>query len=339
MQRFCNCWRVWNLLLMVLRFNESLMLAQSIVSLCARLLRPSSNIGSFLQCILYSLCVTDNARDDPFPLTPNFHAERSSPLTAGDLNISHCTILNTFKIHTRRIWLFAVRHKALNPLSIMHSTLRMVQLKAWTLFCTSTKLKTSLTYSLSHRHLLCRGRKHTQALVLRWAITLLRPGNVTLRVALRRAQKTIPTTHLRCVKSTYISIVGWRRRAWRRSLTTCWRKKTPLRDSQVSKMGMVSLSSALACPMIRVCEFGKYTLLRKWDGMTITKSLSQLQLRYHQEHEMVDAAASIHWASHLRPSALLYQRHANQAPVYRNALCGQVVGDTDKEREPRIRMC
>ena len=65
MQCFCNSWRVRNLLVMVLRFNK---LAKSILSLHTRLLRPSTNFCPFLQCILHSSRVVDNAREDSFPL-------------------------------------------------------------------------------------------------------------------------------------------------------------------------------------------------------------------------------------------------------------------------------
>jgi len=64
MQRFCNSWRARNLLVMVLRLNK---LAESIVSLHTRLLRPSTYLGPFLQCILHSSHVVDNARKDRFP--------------------------------------------------------------------------------------------------------------------------------------------------------------------------------------------------------------------------------------------------------------------------------
>jgi hypothetical protein len=39
----------------------------------------------------------------PLSVTPNDDAERSSPQTAGDINLSHYTILNTFKWYARRI--------------------------------------------------------------------------------------------------------------------------------------------------------------------------------------------------------------------------------------------
>jgi hypothetical protein len=54
---------------MVLRLNK---LAESIVSLHTRLLWPSTNFGPFLQCILCSSHVVDNAREDPFPLPRTF---------------------------------------------------------------------------------------------------------------------------------------------------------------------------------------------------------------------------------------------------------------------------
>ena len=51
--------------MMVLRVNK---LAESIVSLHTRLLKPSTNFRAFLQHILHSSRVVDNAREDPFPL-------------------------------------------------------------------------------------------------------------------------------------------------------------------------------------------------------------------------------------------------------------------------------
>jgi len=50
---------------MVLRLNK---LAESIVSVQTRLLRPSTDFRSFLLCIHHSWHVVDNAREDPFPL-------------------------------------------------------------------------------------------------------------------------------------------------------------------------------------------------------------------------------------------------------------------------------
>jgi hypothetical protein len=73
MQCFCNSWRVRNLLVMVLRLNK---LAESIVSLHTRLLRPSTNFRPFLQCILHSSRVVDNAREYPFPL-PKFSCRKN----------------------------------------------------------------------------------------------------------------------------------------------------------------------------------------------------------------------------------------------------------------------
>ena len=52
---------------MVFRINKPLKLAESIVSLHTGLLRPCSNFGRILRCVLHSSCVIDNAREDPFP--------------------------------------------------------------------------------------------------------------------------------------------------------------------------------------------------------------------------------------------------------------------------------
>ena len=53
---------------MVLMVNESLKLAESIVSLHTTLFMPSTNFGPFVHWILHSLRVNDNVRKDPFPL-------------------------------------------------------------------------------------------------------------------------------------------------------------------------------------------------------------------------------------------------------------------------------
>jgi len=155
----------------------------------------------------------------PLSVAPNVEAKRSSPETAGDLHISNYTILNTFKLHPRRMWLFSRRLNVLNLLSVMNSTIRKIQSMTWTCFPTSNTLKTLPTQSLNHRYLLCRAWKPTPAPALRWAITLQSHGNAPLRVALGRTYKTIPTTHWRHVKSTHISSVESRRRAWRRTIS------------------------------------------------------------------------------------------------------------------------
>jgi len=205
----------------------------------------------------------------PLSVARNFHAERSSPQTAGDLNISNYTILNTF----RRIWLFPARPDLLNPLSVMNSTLTTTLSKTWTRFPTWNTLKSSPTRGLNHRHL-CRRQTYTPAPEFRWSITLLSHWNAMLRAALRETYKTIPTTRLQRVKSTNISSVELKRRAWIRTMTTCWRKKTLLCVSEASKTGMASRSSWLACQMIRVSVSGNYTLSRIRDGMTINNGLS-----------------------------------------------------------------
>jgi len=206
--------------------------------------------------------------------SPNFHAKRSSPQTAGDLNRSNYTIMNTFMLHARRIWLFAVCPEMLNALCIVNSTFTMIQSKTGTHFRIFNTLETSQPCSLNHHYHICRWRKLTVVQVLRWAIRLVSHGNVMLSVALKRTYKTIPTTILRHVKSTNISSVGWRSTRWRRTTTMYWRKKSPLCVSQPSKTGMVSSSSWLACKMIRLTGSGNRTLSRIWNRMTITNTLS-----------------------------------------------------------------
>jgi len=58
------------------------------------------------------------------------------------------------------------------------------------------------------------------------------------------------------------------------TMTTCWRKKPPLCVSQASTTGMASKISCLACQLIRLSGSGNYTLSRIWDRMTITNALS-----------------------------------------------------------------
>jgi len=202
----------------------------------------------------------------PLFISKNFHAERSSPQKAGDLHISNSTILNTFK--------FAGRRDLLIPLSIGTLTLTKIQSKALTRFPFSNTLNSLQTSNFNHYPLRCRGQTYSLVLALRWTMTLLSYEKAMLRVAFRRTYKIIPTTHLRSVKSTNISSVGSRRRAWRRTVTTCWRKKTPLCVSQASNMDMASRCSWLACQMIRISGSGNYTVSRILDGMTITNTLS-----------------------------------------------------------------
>ena len=209
----------------------------------------------------------------PLSLSLNFHAERSSPETAGDFNISNYTILKTFKLQAERIWLLAACPNVLNPLNVMISTLTKHHSKTWTRFPTSSTLKTSQTWSLNHRHL-WHGWKYTPAPALRLSITLLSHGNAIFRVAVKQTYKTISTTRCWCVKSTTLCSVGLRRRAWRHTMTTGWRKKTQLCVSESSKMWIASRSSWLACQMIMLSGSGNYTLLRIWDGITITNAQS-----------------------------------------------------------------
>jgi len=65
MKRYCNSWRVTNLLVIVLTVNNS---AESIENVHTWLLRPGTNFRPVLQCILHSSRGVDNARDDAFPL-------------------------------------------------------------------------------------------------------------------------------------------------------------------------------------------------------------------------------------------------------------------------------
>jgi hypothetical protein len=72
MQYFGKSWHVRNLLVMVLRLNKSLKLAENIVTLQTRRLRIMSYIGPFPKWILHSSPVVNNARDDSFQLPQMF---------------------------------------------------------------------------------------------------------------------------------------------------------------------------------------------------------------------------------------------------------------------------
>jgi len=73
MQHYCNSWRVKHILAMVLRLNKSLKLAESIMSLHThQAALAQRNVCTFLQCILHSSQVVDNAREDLFPFPQVF---------------------------------------------------------------------------------------------------------------------------------------------------------------------------------------------------------------------------------------------------------------------------
>jgi hypothetical protein len=158
MQCFCKSRRIRNLLVMVLKLKKFLKLAETIVRIYPdqaaqaehQVSPPSTVFTPLLAC-----CWQYQRR--PFSIAPNFHAERSSPQAAGDLNISNYTILNFCKLHGRRIWLVAVCPNVLNLLSILKSMRTNIQWKSWTQFPTSNTLKTSQTHSFNHCHLPYRG--------------------------------------------------------------------------------------------------------------------------------------------------------------------------------------
>jgi len=274
-QGFCNSWRVRNFLVIVLRLNKSLKLAESIISLHPHQAAQAQHQNSSLSTVYTPLLACRRqCQRRPISGALNLHAEWSSPYTTGNWNISNYSILNTFKLHARKIWPFAVRSNALDTLSDVNFMVTKIPSKTLTHFPTLSKLKTSQSRSLNHCHLLCCREKHTPAPALCRGITLQRHGIATPRVALRRTYKTNPTTIVRCVKSTNISSVGSRRRACRHTMTTCWTVHTPLCISPASKTGMASTSSWLTYNMIRLSGSGNYTLSRVCDGMTITNALS-----------------------------------------------------------------
>jgi len=96
----------------------------------------------------------------PYSAAPKLHAERCSPQTAGDLTISNHNILNTFKLHTRWIWLFTAHPAELNPVSHMNPTLTKIQSKTCTLFPTSNPLN---RFSVSNGSIFGTGRFYRSA--------------------------------------------------------------------------------------------------------------------------------------------------------------------------------
>jgi hypothetical protein len=134
MQRFCNTWNVRNLLVLVLRLNRSRKWAESIVSLPNhhaaqaryQLLSVSTVYTQHLEC-------HRQYQGTSLPVAPNCPTQTRSPQTAGDLNISNYTILNTFKLPTGWISLSPADRNGLNPLRMMNSTSTNIQSKTWML--------------------------------------------------------------------------------------------------------------------------------------------------------------------------------------------------------------
>jgi hypothetical protein len=85
MQRLCNSCRVMNHLVMVLRFNN---LAEGFMSLNTRPFRPDTNFRPILQCILHSLSVINNAREDLFSIDRSIPRCRNTLPSYGTLRHS-----------------------------------------------------------------------------------------------------------------------------------------------------------------------------------------------------------------------------------------------------------
>jgi len=221
MQRYCNFWHVCTLPMVVMMLNEFLKLAKSIVSLHPHQTAQAQHQLSS-RCTLYTPLLMGSRQHQRRPLSValNFHAKRRSPQPAGELNISNYTILNTFKFHSRRTSQLATCPDMLNELSLVNSMFTENQLKIWTHFPTSNMLEKVQNPSLKQCHYLCGRWTNTRVPVLRWVITSLSHGNVTLSSALWWTYEAILTTCLRLVKSTNISSVGSRSWGWRCSMAT-----------------------------------------------------------------------------------------------------------------------
>jgi len=144
MQHFCNSWCVRNLLVMVLRLNKSLRLAESIISVHPhqaaqaqhQLLSISTRYTPLVAC-------RPQCQWRPHSVAPNFHPEWCSPQRAGDLNISNYMVLNAFMLHAGGIWQLAARLNEFNPPCVVNSTLTKIQSMTWTHFLRSSTLKAS----------------------------------------------------------------------------------------------------------------------------------------------------------------------------------------------------
>jgi len=124
---FCNSLHVRNLLVMVLWLNESLKLAESIVSICPQKTAQAQHQLMTRYTVNTPLLVCyRQCERRPLSDAPPFHAERRLPQTAADLNISNNSIKNTLMFHTRRIWLLPAHPNAFNTLSVVNTTLTKI---------------------------------------------------------------------------------------------------------------------------------------------------------------------------------------------------------------------
>jgi len=89
MQWFCNLWLLGILLVIVLRLNQSLKLAERILSVYPHQIAQAQLQHSSLSTVNTPLLASHRQCERrPLSVVPNIHADRSSTQTACDLNIS-----------------------------------------------------------------------------------------------------------------------------------------------------------------------------------------------------------------------------------------------------------
>jgi hypothetical protein len=158
----------------------------------------------------------------------NFRAERSLPQTAGDLNISNYTILNTIQVACQKNLTDHSAPQRVEPAQHHESNAIKGSVQDWNPFPYLEQVGNILdSKSLPPPPPLPRMAIYpsVDALLSEY---IAEPWECNAKGFLRMNLECNPYNQTATCKTYQFTLCGIKIRAWWRTMTTCWKKKTPL---------------------------------------------------------------------------------------------------------------